>query len=554
MSLRSDRTGFEYLAAPPSLLALCRPVRSAASSSGWPALKSATMYRSNSHRCTSSRVSVFVDEPLGARQGVVGPFRLMWWLGIVFWVRRLWWVSACLAVVAGVAVNLVSDSLPWRGPLWILFAVAVAATAAAAWFSRPGSAVEQQDPVEALAEVVRRQWENEAGIRDVLRPDPLPVRWSTTGRPVRARAAMFRLSGRLDDVVDAFLSLPRRQLLVLGDPGSGKTVLAVLLTLGLLTKRRRGDPVPVLLSLSGWNPEAQGLDAWLAGRLAAEYPGLGRARDAVLPILDGLDELPESLLPQAIDGIDHAMAGGRPVVVTCRGAEYEAAVANGGVVLSGAAVVEIEPVHPSDALGFITAPTPVGDSRWDVVSAHLRTHPDGDVAAVLSTPLMAWLARHVYTDPTTNPVELLDFPDRSAIEKHLLNAIIRARYGRSSPRATRWLTSLAVHLKRCGTHDLAWWRLYEWTRLWMVRLWLAVLMLLMVGGWAACSRWCCSDRLLRCWSGQFSACSPAPSWWWFRRRWTAARLTSAGSVMGWSNASSDTSPADTWSPWRSSSP
>lgn len=368
--------------------------------------------------------------------------------------RRIGLASACLAVLAGLAINLASDSVTWRVPLWALLGVAVVAT----WFSVRHSDDPEPDSRD-LAEIVREQWETEARIRDLSRPDPLPVRWSTTGRPVSARSVSFRLSGTLDEVVDAFLALPRRQLVILGDPGSGKSVLAVLLTLGLLKRRQLGEPVPVLLSLATWHPGEQRLDGWLASRLAADYPG---ANATVLPILDGLDELPGPLRPLAIDGIDLAMAGGRPFVVTCRGEEYESAVAT-GAVLSGAAVVELEPVRPSETITFITARTPAADVRWDAVSAHLNVCPSGDLATVLSSPLMAWLARHAYSDPSTNPAELLDFPNREAIERHLLAAIVPVTYREaeySPEQATRWLSFLAGHLRSGATHDLAWWRLH----------------------------------------------------------------------------------------------
>jgi hypothetical protein len=94
---------------------------------------------------------------------------------------------------------------------------------------------------------------------------------------------------------------------------------------------------------------------------------------------------------------------------------------------------------------------------------------------------MTALLRTVYTDPATDPAELLDrdrFSDRPAIEAHLLAAFIPAvcsqrfpvpgeggleaaplRYPAAS--VSRWLTFLADHLQRQRTHDLAWWRLHR---------------------------------------------------------------------------------------------
>src|SRR6202011_2881734 len=50
----------------------------------------------------------------------------------------------------------------------------------------------------------------------------------------------------------AFLQLDRRRLVILGEPGAGKTTLAVLLTVALSEVRAPGDPVPVLLSAASW--------------------------------------------------------------------------------------------------------------------------------------------------------------------------------------------------------------------------------------------------------------------------------------------------------------
>jgi predicted NACHT family NTPase len=108
------------------------------------------------------------------------------------------------------------------------------------------------------------------------------------------------------------------------------------------------------------SPEDQHLHSWIVGKLAGEYPGLANARaygpDAaarlvaegrVIPVLDGLDEVSPGLHEAAIDALDRAVAGDRPLVVTCRSAEYERAVQRSGTFLARAAVVEIEPVTPT---------------------------------------------------------------------------------------------------------------------------------------------------------------------------------------------------------------
>ncbi|NUR89752.1 MAG: NACHT domain-containing protein [Nonomuraea sp.] len=304
------------------------------------------------------------------------------------------------------------------------------------------------------------------------------------------RAEPMDLRGDLDDLVADLRRLPARQLVMLGEPGAGKTVLAILLTLGLLDDPRPDEPTPVLLPLSSWNPHRDHLHTWIARRLAEEYPGLANEEaygpDAparlvstrrIIPILDGLDETPPALHQAAIDALDEAIADGSPLVITCRSAEYETAVRH--TILSRAAVIEIEPVGVEDAIAYLTARRRAGEDRWGPIVEHLRAHPWGPLARALSTPLMVDLARTAYADPGSDPAALLDtgrFPGQPEIEEHLLDRFLPTAYRhhppapgvrpRPSPRyrpehAERWLSFLAGHLRLGHTHDFAWWRLVD---------------------------------------------------------------------------------------------
>jgi hypothetical protein len=346
--------------------------------------------------------------------------------------------------------------------------------------------------VERLASAVRRQWETEAAIRSLRQPEPLRLRWSTTGRDVSAvAAASLRIQGDLTDVVDKFQTLPRRQLVILGEPGAGKTVLALLFTLGLLTQRARGEPVPVLLTVSSWDPDREHLDDWIARRLAEDYQALGNRRaygrraalrlveeKRVVPVLDGLDELPSGLHIKAIEAINRA-AGEKPLVLTCRTAEYHTAVTTSGTPLSAAAVVELERIDVEDAISFLSGRLLRTAARWEPVFAHLRLNPAGVLAKVFSTPLMVSLARTAYSPPAKDPAELLGFQDGATIEHHLLDSFLPTLYTGQPPAppspsqsrppgprrpyppadAQRWLGFLAGHLDALRTRDLAWWRL-----------------------------------------------------------------------------------------------
>jgi len=347
---------------------------------------------------------------------------------------------------------------------------------------------------EELAEAVEREWRREASQRGLQRPEPIRIRWSTTGRPVApsdrevfgelADEKPRVLHGDVTDIAIAWRGLPAQQLVTLGEPGAGKTCLAVLLALGMLANRQQDEPVPVLLTLSAWQPQRQHFEMWLARKVIDLYPMLtdetrfGRSittslitRKRIVPILDGLDEMPEDLRSAAIEALTEAVGRDRPLVLTCRTADYERLIATTGSALARAAVVELQPVTGPEAASYLPGGQAGGDARWARVTTRLRTKPHSVVARTMSTPLMVFLARTAYRTPAANPDALLTFRRRDAMETHLLDAYIDATYANqpqppgsdrgsrhySSQKAHRWLTFVARYLRRQGVREFAWW-------------------------------------------------------------------------------------------------
>jgi NACHT domain len=411
------------------------------------------------------------------------------WRRIAAWGGAL---AASVAVLLGLAWFLRSGDLDRNNKIAKAagMLISLAGLVVSAWSLRvtilqsrqpPTTPVDEDARLDAaatrLAEGVTAQWEAEAGLRALRWPTPLRLAWESTARPVAApaetitgapvtgRVVRLRLRGHLDEVADKFLALPHRRLVVLGEPGAGKTVLAMLLTLELLARRRPDQPVPVLLGLSSWNPTGEHLHTWLARRISQDYPALespiyGPAASEklvtsgrVLPVLDGLDELPERLLATAIRELDRARAD-RPLVITCRSQEYQSAVAAGGTVLAAAAVVELQQITAVEAIRRLRATAAPISGRWDPVAAHLATALDGALAAALSTPLMVELARTIYTAPDRDPSELVDLVEgggQAAVERHLLDGFVPAAYANLPPAPN----TPAPRLRRPPSPDLA---------------------------------------------------------------------------------------------------
>jgi predicted NACHT family NTPase len=108
-------------------------------------------------------------------------------------------------------------------------------------------------------------------------------------------------TGDLVSVADYFQSLSPRRLVVLGAPGSGKTVLAMELQVRLLELRAQVqiDPLPVLVTAASYESGKTWV-SWLAGHLAQRYvlPEGAVERPItdgrILPLIDGVDELERS--------------------------------------------------------------------------------------------------------------------------------------------------------------------------------------------------------------------------------------------------------------------
>lgn len=305
-------------------------------------------------------------------------------------------------------------------------------------------------------------------------------------------------AGSIEDVAAFYQNQPTGRLVVLGAPGSGKTVLLSRLVQDLLAHIDALPPgdlpahvrIPVLLSLptcdlgevegASSDQLAHRLQAWITARLHDDY-GLRPAyafalmqAQRILPVLDGLDEMDPSSTaadtgpikrPRAVAVLRALNAGIRaPVVVACRHIEYgdisqvATAPAAAPTILTDARHVTLRPLDKQEIIAYLTARFHGRNgqlrSRWQPIADAL--YKETPLLDVLANPWQLFLAVTAYTAENTKPADLLAMSSEQ-VKAHLLAKLIPAvverdeiadRHGWTAQDVTRWLSAIASHQHR----------------------------------------------------------------------------------------------------------
>lgn len=425
--------------------------------------------------------------------------------------RAVRWITGILIGAALVdlyfAPNRTDLATYWALPTTIVLSFPPIKNWLASRSSAGGDTTELDRLANQLAEGVRQLCQKDAG-QQRLGTVLIPVSWSRPGVAVGSAASTATSStsfaplpgltratqeqssqGGLSDLHALYGGLGSGRLIIVGGPGSGKSGTAILLVLQALNHRQQVDeadrtsvPVPILLTVHGWDPHTQRLSEWLGGRLRdmfTFFPGGRRSVSAaeklleskrIALILDGLDEIATDLQPIALRALNE-QASCR-LVVLARSAEMAEASAH--AMLDGAVAIELQDVASNVAADYLLQmqrdpPHP----NWQALTDKIRRRPTHPLAQALSSPLMLTLARDTY--PTGESLrELLDLSShttRGEIENVLLDRIVSTAYaahpGQPPPRypldtAYRAFVEIAAHMNREGTRDLEWWRIPRW--------------------------------------------------------------------------------------------
>jgi DNA polymerase III delta prime subunit len=201
-------------------------------------------------------------------------------------------------------------------------------------------------------------------------------------------------------------------VLILGDPGSGKTTTLLELAKELLDRAEQDSshPIPVVFNLSSWAIERRPLVDWMVGELQERYvvpPAIGRTwiqNQQILPLLDGLDEVVAEHRIKCVDAINQfRLQYGLPIAVCSRIADYDALRAIGGVSaeLRLEEAIFIEPLTKKEVARYLR------NAGRPLLGVRTALRDDQTLWELLSTPLLLSIMALTYGNRSAAEVRRL---------------------------------------------------------------------------------------------------------------------------------------------------
>jgi DNA polymerase III delta prime subunit len=240
-------------------------------------------------------------------------------------------------------------------------------------------------------------------------------------------------------------------LLILGEPGSGKTTMLLELARDLIARAEQDptQPIPIVFNLSSWT-DKQVIADWLVDELIAKYnvpPKVARSwveNGELLPLLDGLDEAKPKSREACVRAINdfHAGHGLMPLVVCSRVTDYEALTTR--LRLQGA--VLLQPLTSGQVDGYFER------AGTKLVAVRRALKYDTALQELAQSPLMLSIMTLAYRGMPTAAIVDQQVGSIEARRKHLFNTYTQQmlnRVGRSKrelypqEQTMRWLTWLA---------------------------------------------------------------------------------------------------------------
>ncbi|NET29406.1 AAA-like domain-containing protein [Okeania sp. SIO1I7] len=254
-------------------------------------------------------------------------------------------------------------------------------------------------------------------------------------------------------IIDKFDELGvGRTLLILGEPGSGKTTTLLELTRDLINRTEADitQSIPVVFNLSSWEGKKQAIADWLVLELHTKYQvsqQIGKTwiqEQRLILLLDGLDEVSREKREDCVDALNYFCQeyGQTEIVVCSRIRDYEALSSN----LIFQAAIYLQPLSLEQIQDYLKN----AGSELAAVSKALEY--DVKLQEFARSPLILSIMSLAYQG-----ISIEELPSRSNTElrEHLFNAYIERMFKRrsvnilySQEKVKKWLNWLAKQMVR----------------------------------------------------------------------------------------------------------
>lgn len=282
-----------------------------------------------------------------------------------------------------------------------------------------------------------------------MRRDAVAHPWEMVLQTLNQPDEPLPRNARLIDVFDRM----GRELLILGEPGSGKTTMLLELARDVIARAQRdpGLPLPVVLNLSSWVDKEQPLAEWLANELAAKYnipksvAQLWVNNNDLLLLLDGLDEVAAERREACARAINEfRQQHWTPLAVCSRTADYEAL--NTRLKLRGA--VCLQPLSLEQINDYLKQVGLEQAEMWQSLQN------DEELQELVKSPLMLSVMTLAYRGASIEELQMLDSPEARLtrlFDAYAQRMFARRGSGRYTPQQTqRWLAWLARLMRQTG--------------------------------------------------------------------------------------------------------
>lgn len=272
------------------------------------------------------------------------------------------------------------------------------------------------------------------------------------------QAKNLNLSGSID-IYKSYKAL-EENFLILGEPGSGKTILLLELATGLLLNEKL--EMPLIVNLSSWEgkkfwEKESSFEDWLfkeaerSYRIRAAAFRRWLADKKLILLLDGFDEIPEAVRAEKIIELNrfHKANPDIPLVVCSRSDEYRTSASQSKNKLDFENAIRLEALSEKQIRAYLAHP--------ELAALEQLYETDVIVRGLMKIPFLLSALGFTYRGEHINQLELENDNNRNNRLKHLFDNYISKQLKTYSPleyneRETKtYLARIAMNTATGGT-------------------------------------------------------------------------------------------------------